>query len=267
LKIGILSDIHIDYNSPLNLITESLIFVTEENSIDALIIPGDISSDYRDIDYFLNSFHNNSKVQIKFTLGNHDFWTRGKIKSEEVINYFSSYKQYLPKHPLKYKDNVFVGSSGWYDYSFGPEGFTNEQFDKMKLFNRTWPDKRFCSWSKTNQEINEKFLLELEAQISYYEGKNIIPLTHIVPNKKFIVSNTDPLWNYNNAFFGSSKYHDLYKKHKIKKAFFGHTHFCFNDIVENIEYISAPLGYRDFEWTNLNPIDEIKKKIHIMEIL
>jgi hypothetical protein len=95
---------------------------------------------------------------------------------------------YLPLFPLITEDYIIIGDTGWYDYSFGPTGYTKSFYDKMKFSSWTWPDKRFCNWiGMTNEEVSEHFLQILENQLKQIEDKKIIVITHVVPHEDFIM--------------------------------------------------------------------------------
>jgi len=273
-RIGFTSDIHLDVNTGY-LNAQDLYHAAKDLLLDSLIIAGDISNGSSYIPNLINTF---KEIDLKFVLGNHDYYIENKkeINSFDIRASFKDLPNYLPLFPLITEDYIIIGDTGWYDYSFGPTGYTKSFYDKMKFSSWTWPDKRFCNWiGMTNEEVSEHFLQILENQLKQIEDKKIIVITHVVPHEDFIMKKEGPYnreWNYNNAFFGTKKLHELYKKYNVEKAIFGHTHSKYEKKIDGIEYICSPVGYymeiiENYDFEEMKHItDYLKKRIKILEL-
>ena len=54
-------------------------------------------------------------------------------------------------------DWVVVGDVGWYDYAFGDERYSREEFDRMKIGERLWQDKVKAVWGRPTVEMHDFF--------------------------------------------------------------------------------------------------------------
>ena len=97
------------------------------------------------------------------------------------------------------------------------------------------------------------------------KDKNIILMTHIVTHKKFAVPMPHRIFDYFNAFIGTSDFDQFYEIYPIKYSIMGHVHF--RNIIEEsgIQYICPCLGYQR-EWRTKNLETEIQNTIQIIEI-
>ena len=75
MKIGILSDIHVDigHKSPDGVL-EGLTLAIKENAVDIMVIAGDIANDYQLGLQALNFIEDATGVACLFVPGNHDIW-------------------------------------------------------------------------------------------------------------------------------------------------------------------------------------------------
>lgn len=163
-------------------------------------------------------------------------------------------------------DWVIIGDGGWYDYSFGVEGYTKEEF-ALGTFNKfTWPDKIYAHWPGQDHDETERYCKKLEGWLSAYSRKNIIMVTHFVPFSKFVICKDDPNWDFFNAMMGSSRFGDLAVKYGVKKYIFGHIHTRYHEQYKGMEIICNPLGYYPHEWDCGSAEEEIFSRVKVVEI-
>ena len=75
MKIGILSDIHVDLAQPgPQSVSKGITTAIKKNDIDTMIIAGDVANDYQITLQTLRQIENASGVQCLFVPGNHDIW-------------------------------------------------------------------------------------------------------------------------------------------------------------------------------------------------
>jgi 3',5'-cyclic AMP phosphodiesterase CpdA len=75
MKIGILSDIHVDINLEAGYpVMEGLKSAITANRLDKMIIAGDMASDYELTLSSLNEIQEATGVECLFVPGNHDIW-------------------------------------------------------------------------------------------------------------------------------------------------------------------------------------------------
>ncbi|MEJ7443014.1 metallophosphoesterase, partial [Staphylococcus warneri] len=72
MKIGAISDLHVDRNPKLNshYYFETLVNVIMKREIELLIIAGDISNDYRQSIQFIKDLRNKLEIPVLFVPGN-----------------------------------------------------------------------------------------------------------------------------------------------------------------------------------------------------
>jgi 3',5'-cyclic AMP phosphodiesterase CpdA len=137
LKIGILSDIHvdIDHRQPDGVI-QGLVETIQDRHVDLMIIAGDVANDYELTLRALETIEDASGVQCFFVPGNHDIWNE-KHPELNAWDTYEALKQFsgnLCNGPRELENDwVVIGDLGWYDYSFGSREYTTEEFDRMKI--------------------------------------------------------------------------------------------------------------------------------------
>ncbi|MEK6843681.1 MAG: hypothetical protein AABY04_04280, partial [Candidatus Micrarchaeota archaeon] len=141
-------------------------------------------------------------------------------------------------HPLDEKEKVigevaFVGGSMWYDYTYRPEGISEENcilkrttyFDGAIPRTTMWMDCEFVKMPFGDKEFCELELVRLEKQLRKVKNaKTILSGTHFLPFKECVTRIGKLEWDYFNAFMGSGKIGDMLSKFGVKYAFFGHSH-------------------------------------------
>jgi putative phosphoesterase len=170
--------------------------------------------------------------------GNHDLWVNGDAPFDSR----DMYSVILPEiyhqcgfHGLDYAPTVindigFVGTVGWYDYSFREPALDLplETYEKKILDDGTiWMDIRYIRWKYTDPEFTNLTLAKLREQISIVETKceTIIAALHHLPFENLVMRRADRAWSFANAFMGSAKYGEELLKHPtVKYAICGHTH-------------------------------------------
>lgn len=270
MKIGIISDLHVDQNTyEEKTVLEGLIKAIKINKVDLLMIAGDISNDYEISLELLKKIEEKTGVTYIFTPGNHDIWN----ESHKDKNAWDIYKEYkknprnLANGPIEIKEDwVVIGDIGWYDYSFGSNEFTKEEFDEMHIDGRTWQDKIKAVWDRSTIDMHKYFYKKIEKQIHENKGKNIILMTHVVSHKDFTVQNPNRMWKYLNAFLGSSDYGRLVIDNNIKYSIFGHVHYRMEKEIDNSKFICNCLGTID-EWQGRkDPIEEVINTFMVIDI-
>jgi len=192
--------------------------------------------------------------------GNHDLWTRGGDSFAlydrvipEVARAFGFHD--LDAGPRIIGDVGFVGSIGWYDYSFRDQalgiplrfyehkvapGFARHDWRFGHLLRTTddvspdglransrWMDGEMIRWALDDRRFNQLTLERLEAQLTEVESgvRTIVAVTHHIPFAEMLTRKSDPGWTFGNAFMGSVGLGDTLRRHdKVRHAIFGHSH-------------------------------------------
>lgn len=266
MKIGFLSDIHLDVNKDFPVL-QTLIDLCNQKELDKVVIAGDFSSDYTTILYVIDSIKRNTQTQIHFVPGNHDLYITRHKSSKQIYRELSSLPEYLATHPVDLGDWALIGDTCWYDYSYKDEAFTMQQIQKKSYKGKTWADKRYFQWGAGDIEVHDYFLQNLQTQLEQWKGKNVIAVTHTVPYQRFVeYKELDPSWNYFSAFIGSKQIGELYDDYGVKVAVFGHTHTRYMEKHNQTLCLCRPLGYY-MEWKYaMNIQRELEEALYVFEI-
>jgi putative phosphoesterase len=269
MKLGILSDLHIDNLSNIikrNVAENTLIDFIKNSDIDILLIPGDLSSDWVYTVTLIDSIQDKTGVQIYFVPGNHDLWHLKK-ETNKVIEGLSHHPSVLINRFVTLNDNWdLYGALGWYDYSF-KSSFTTDQICERKK-KSLWADSEFMNLEMSDKEFFQKQLNSWKGSFETHSGKNTIFMQHFVPSDKFLTykENSND-WNFCNAYIGSEKIRQFIEsKNQIKVVPFGHTHNRFGEVeMKGVKYMCNPLGYHS-EWTQNDFAEELNKIFVSFEI-
>ncbi|MGT2843952.1 metallophosphoesterase [Streptococcus hongkongensis] len=229
-KLAIMSDLHIDLNQFSQADIDCLNHVLLENKIDFLHIAGDISNHYdRKSRPFLKQI--NPSIKTSHNLGNHDLLDLDE-KRIEALDF-----QVIPLS----SQETLLAFHGWYDYSFFPDKSSAEN---LAFKNQFWFDRRLKR-PYSDIELTQIICRKLEGVLSSLPGQVIISM-HFVPHSDFILQH--PKFRPFNAFLGSQKFHNIFKKHHVKMVYFGHNHHRISPHkIDDVTYHSRPLGYQK-EW-------------------
>lgn len=274
MKIGMISDLHVDVNagSEERGIEELLLERAAGSGLEALIIAGDISNDVNLSLKVLRNLRSTLDIPVLFVPGNHDYWS----KNNGVTDTWSIYEQYrtfegcLSEKPYELNEEwTVVGSSGWYDYSMGEPKYTFEDYERMEAMGRTWQDSLYVQWGRGNREMHRYFYESLERDLEASRGKKIVMVTHMLSHPHFKVPLPNERWEYFNAFLGSLEYGELIRKYDVSHAVMGHVHYRKRLTVETdhgqAELICACLGNRP-EWKLDSLEAEIDQALQIIEL-
>ncbi|SUM68711.1 phosphohydrolase [Staphylococcus saccharolyticus] len=142
MKIGVISDLHIDRHSHLMLkaYITTLCDVVKQRDIEMLIIAGDISNHYQRSYQFIKQLKANSEISVVFIPGNHDFWIDETDQSSaEILEFYQSKAECLIGNPHIINDSwAIVGHTGCYDYSYTDSRFSQYKIERGQHYGGTW---------------------------------------------------------------------------------------------------------------------------------
>ena len=267
MKIGIISDIHLDINEKYEVL-EVLCDTLQKNECNGLILAGDISNTGVSTLGCLDRIRKKLGMPLWFVPGNHDMWDpEGKFK--DTWQLYEEYKQQdgcLCGKKVDLGDGIILtGSLGWYDYSFGSEPYTAEDFNKKTRHGRVWQDSRFVHWNEDDRIVCQMMLDEMKPVIESSQGQKITAVTHMLTAEEFCVPLPKADWDYFNAFLGSRIYGDYFEEHAVECSIMGHVHYRKQIDKNGVNYKCACLGYFN-EWTTENVALEVEESIQYIEI-
>lgn len=267
MRIAVLSDIHEGLNRK-NTKADMMALLKKWLTIhvpDVFVISGDMTAGPEKSLARLNQLQNECpQTKILYVHGNHDIYHEdSKLAYETLLRFPGN----LGNGPVALSEDwVVIGDGGWYDYSFGIEEYTEEQFANGTFNDFTWPDMTYAHWPTSDYEETNRYLTELEHWLGEYHEKNIIMVTHVVPFSHYVICKDDPSWDFYNAMMGSKRFGELALKYGVKKYIFGHIHTRYHEHYQGIEIICNPLGYYPDEWNFQSAEQEIFSTIKVIEI-
>jgi putative phosphoesterase len=271
LKIGILSDIHvdIDHQTPHGVL-EGIVVGIKQNAVDLMIIAGDVANDFELTLCALETIENASGVPCLFVPGNHDIWNE-KHPDLNAWDTYEALKQFpgnLCNGPRELGNNwIVIGDLGWYDYSFGSPEYSVEEFDRMKINGRLWQDKVKANWGTSTLEMHRHFHDKLEQQLKAHRDKKIVLVTHVLPLVDFSVQPPDKMWKYLNAFLGSREYGQLALEYSVAYSICGHVHYRKEQMYGDTVFICNCLNYANQWLDNDDPVVEVDRAFKTIRLI
>jgi hypothetical protein len=94
-------------------------------------------------------------------------------------------------------------------------------------------------------------------------------VSHVVPYRDFIHFRNDPSWDFFGAYIGNINIGDFLDRlpcHLRRLAFFGHTHFPGEKVVESgVEGYCVPIGY-PHEYGGGKLEDIFRERVKVLEV-
>ena len=269
MLIGMISDLHIDRHNKLmpKDYEQALVAVIKQQKIELLLIAGDVSNHYKLTQSFVKEIEMQTKIKVLFIPGNHDFWSMDTdATSSEILDTYIKMDNCLIDEPYVINDEwAIVGNTGWYDYTYAHSKFSLERIARRKYYGATWQDKVKIDWEIEDKKLSMIAAKQAMKDIDKVKDKKIILMTHIVTHRKFAVPMPHRIFDYFNAFIGTSDFDEIYTRYDIRYSIMGHVHFR-NAFEENgVTYICPCLGYQR-EWRTSHIEQEIDHALHKIEI-
>ncbi len=248
MKIAYTSDLHISV-SPFNAhAVERIAGLMAETEPDVAVLAGDLGDTLGDLESVLGffTFINAEKL---FVPGNHDLWVERDKGFGEGSDSGEKYASLIPalcgrmgfidlgQGPFYIGDTAFVGSIGWYDYSFADPrlGLSGEDYRRGRYDDIIWWDHENILWRRypratdeaglSDIEICDGMVEKLESHIIEAEkrAKRIVAVVHTCPFAEGFPRGEAP--NYLDAFNGSERIGSMLRAHeKIDLCLTGHKH-------------------------------------------
>lgn len=253
MKIGVISDIHIDEQKDEMEFEEIFAQCINESEADVILIAGDISEYYKRSLNFIKRLRGKIHAGIYFCPGNHDLWSKyePEIHADDITACMREEDEgFLQNDAVFLTENtVLISGCGWYDYSFSSPGmFTVEEMRRKNYMGRQWRDGIYASHGKNDEDVNSEWNSGLLKLVNDYKDYNVIFMTHMVNHPAFLVSENHEkykMFQYFNGFLGSQGLYEITKKRNIKYAISGHVHFRKNVTENGTCYMCRCLGYPD----------------------
>lgn len=247
---------------------------------DVLVIAGDTAS--TDIEFFDEALRLFDRFGGRKLLvpGNHDIWVLAAGDSRK--RYECDLPEICRRHGFEYLDagpvavdgTVFVGTMGWYDYSFrdqalgvpmrfyeakvGPgaaDQLRRHQYlldghgdvtEEMKQITAIWRDGQHVKLGMSDIDFTRQQTGKLADHLAWAarHGEQIVAAVHHLPLEEMVPDNPEPNWRFARAFLGSRCIgQTLQCQPKVRYVLAGHSHWPHRTRQGHIEYINIGSGY------------------------
>ncbi|MBE0526391.1 hypothetical protein E4H12_02655 [Candidatus Thorarchaeota archaeon] len=276
MKIAAISDLHVLPDDGDKELLESIKRRVEELAPDVFVIAGDISDHLDILSDALSKLHADSCANL-YVAGNHDIWFE-EGKSPTSLEKYSKYIgeicnkndfTHLPDQPFISGTTAFVGSIGWYDYSFRkPElEIPMENYEQKEYQGSVWYDLFKIDWGYSDIEVTDLFNSKLEYDLSILPDNisKIIYVSHHLPFQNITIYKDRLPWDFHSAFMGAqSTGRILENDGRVILSISGHSHIRNKVTCGDLTAMTVPLGYGRPDRSKLDEF--VRDAIAVIEI-
>lgn len=281
MRIGFVSDLHIDFNRQYDFVSVLGQLISDEN-LDQLVIMGDSANGLQRNLRFYQQLAEALPVPFHTLIGNHDLYVdHPRQKSVQQIQSASrtAYRELdrlptsLTRHPIETRHWLITGINGWYDYTFAKHFCEADgpRYANNFVAKHVWPDQLYINGNQISYRRDRKWVVEQilawQHQINRLavSGKKILVASHMLPTKKLAYQLPIPFYDRFMYQLGSDRYRQLFEHNHVSLSLSGHSHMP-NAVTKNgIRYRNLSLGY-DFQWQNPgDALGELKRVMFVLE--
>ncbi|KAF3438422.1 hypothetical protein FNV43_RR21184 [Rhamnella rubrinervis] len=258
LRVFVLSDLHTDYAENLKWV-KCLSTVRYKN--DVLLVAGDVAETYNNF-FSTMSLLKDRFEHVFYVPGNHDLWCRSEEEDypdsvEKLHNLLDACRTLgVETNPMIIDDLGIIPLFSWYHESFDREmNIPNLRIPSLEMACKDfhackWPgelsngDVSLALYFDALNEINQNAIKEIKKTCT-----QIITFSHFVPRLELCPEKRMLFYPKLPKIIGSDFLEILIRSiHGVKGSgsachVFGHTHFCWDAVIDGIRYVQAPLAY------------------------
>ncbi len=253
MKLVVTADIHYSVGNNQHLV-QKLAKKIIKTKADVLLLVGDTFAFNQELLIECLRLFNGFTGDKLFVAGNHDLWTRGtdslKIYDKILPRITKQYGfHYLDQKPFIKGKVGFVGSIGWYDYSFKdkskpipPQYYSNKQWPGVV----SWNDILYIHLGMNDNAFTQKLNRKLKRHLGLVSKQvhTIVCAVHHVPFRQLLRTNHASTDKFLTAFSGSVQTGTIIQSFpKVKYVFCGHTHQKKRAIINGITAINIGSDY------------------------
>ncbi|KAL3615829.1 hypothetical protein CASFOL_040123 [Castilleja foliolosa] len=257
-RVFVVSDLHTDYPENMSWVNS---LPSHNHRKDVLVVAGDVAETCANFVTTMSIFKDKFQ-HVFFVPGNHDLWLR-----RESIDYLDSLEKLdklleaCGKLGVETKPSIVDGVGliplySWYHESFDEErDITGIRIPSLEMACKDfhvcrWPDELgngktslaqyFDSLNDKNWNIVEDIVRKCSHIISF---SHFIPRQELCPEKRMLFYPNLP--KIIGSKYLETRIRSIHGTEGSPSAchVFGHTHFCWDAILDGIRYVQAPLAY------------------------
>ncbi|CAN6318011.1 unnamed protein product [Urochloa humidicola] len=262
-RVFVVSDLHTDYPENMDWVRRlpAEVGAGEGDGVDALVVAGDVA-ETRD------NFARTMEVlrarfgAVFYIPGNHDLWLRregGRYMDslEKLTALLDACSELgVDTGPRMIGDLGIIPLFSWYHKSFDKEKDVNSV--RVPSLEMACKDFHACKWPSDLANDDESLALYFDKlndknhdaiEEVKNSSKQILTFSHFVPRQELCPEKRMLYYPYLPKVIGSDflerRLRDIHSNRKDGSAchVFGHTHFCWDSVVDEIRYVQAPLAY------------------------
>ncbi|CAN6304733.1 unnamed protein product [Urochloa humidicola] len=262
-RVFVVSDLHTDYPENMDWVRRlpAEVGAGEGDGVDALVVAGDVA-ETRD------NFARTMEVlrarfgAVFYVPGNHDLWLRregGRYMDslEKLTALLDACSELgVDTGPRMIGDLGIIPLFSWYHKSFDKEMDVNSV--RVPSLEMACKDFHACKWPSDLANDDESLALYFDKlndrnhdaiEEVKNSSKQILTFSHFVPRQELCPEKRMLYYPYLPKVIGSDflerRLRDIHSNRKDGSAchVFGHTHFCWDSVVDEIRYVQAPLAY------------------------
>jgi len=265
MKVVVISDLHIDTSQYNEAVVWAIVESLEARPVDIICLLGDVSSSDASLNEVLKAF-DSLKAKKFFVPGNHDVWLNprafrsckdyGSSKDSffKLFRIFDTCRERgwhsLMSEPCIIDDIGFVGTMGWYDYSFRDVELDTpiEAYEAKHTLYERWVDGDLVYWKSDNGRMHDRdvtkiFNLDLEDHLKQIEGcSKKVCCSHFIPFKE-LQDGMHRGGSFFNAFGGNRRFGQILVNNKVDVSFSGHLHRNLRRFIQGIDCYQTSIGY------------------------
>ncbi len=271
MKIGFISDLHIDrnYERPPQDYLSILRTVAAERKLEMLVIGGDISNHYTKTLSFVEKLQSQAGIPVYFIPGNHDFWEEKEAVKDTkgIYQLYKAHPQSLIETPVRLNEEyTLVGHPGWYNHAiYDKERFSSDEVEHGKFRWTYWQDKLRMDWEMSDREVSKVFSQIIEEDLKKVTTPKTILQTHVVTIPEFTMPMPHRIFDFFNAYMATDDLKQIYTKYPISHQLMGHVHFRSEILRNETQFITNSLGYRR-EWWSKDLEREVQKSLYVLDL-
>jgi 3',5'-cyclic AMP phosphodiesterase CpdA len=299
MKIALTSDLHVDHHPVVaTLVADCLRERFGPQGPDVLVVAGDVSASPAHVEEALRTIRPATRRAV-YVPGNHDLWTTTLASSAEAgaaspPSSRARYESILPTvaraagfdplgaAPVIIDGVVFVGVTGWYDFSLRNRDldatFTIEDYRRSAWGRLRWNDNVRVVWPDDEgrpleaAEICAAQVRSLEAQLAAAAGRPTVVVTHHLPFAELVTSTGQLPWDFLNGFMGSAALGAaILRTPGVRLALAGHTHFRKSAVLPGVggpvRAETSPIGYpREYGRAGLDLAARVRDRVTAFEL-
>jgi putative phosphoesterase len=255
LRIAAISDIHARPGGLDNALIDAIHQRVEELSPDVFVIAGDVSESADDLERNLSNLAVSGTRNL-YVAGNHDVW----FEDEKDLGSLEKYSRtigsicaragfsHLPDEVQIDNGVAFVGSMGWYDYSFKRDDLEipEKNYFEKQWKGAVWRDLYAIDWSYTDQEFTQLLDSKLKYDLKTLPSSvsTVIFVSHHLPFRDLTLYKDYLPWDFFSAFMGAESTGEiLLNDRRVALSISGHSHIRRKIKMNGLTAITVPLGY------------------------